>query len=261
MTRKPLTLDARPPAISTRTVHEVRPNGTGTEPVYFVKVPSKLDIYELRRRLTEHGLRRHSLADKLRVVREELRGKVSEGEAWIEEVVDPYEEQMLDTLRWQLPIWRRLAEAPEADAPAILAELTGPDAPKVDPAIDREMATVFEQMMRHSARYRALVADDQAWAEARPYVVAQQFLTGWQGPAAAFTAVGGRVATEVLDTIPDTHLAAIANHVDAMISPSEDQEKNSASPSASSSDPRPSPVGRRRRTAAKAGKSPARSSR
>lgn len=261
MTRKPLTLEARPPEISNRTLHEVRPNGAGTEPVYFVKVPGKLDVYELRRRLTELGLRRHSLSDKLRVVRKELLVTVEDGETWIAEVVDPYEQQILETLRWQLPIWRRLAEASEADAPAIMAELTAEGAPRVDPQLDAEMAEVFETMLRHSARYRALVADDQAWAEARPYVVAQHFLAGWQGIDLPFAIIGDHVAATALDKIPDAHLAMIANHVDALISPSEEQEKNSASPSASSSVPRPSPAARKRRTAAKAGRSAAKSSR
>lgn len=258
--RRELTLDAAPPPISTRDRVEVRPNGKGTEPVYFLKVPGKLDIFELRRRLTELGLRRHSLPDKLRVIRQELRDKVVDGEAWIEEVVDPYEDQMLESLRYKIPILQRLAEASEADQPALIEQLTDSEAPRVDPEIDREMAEVFEQMTRHSARYRALIADDEAYASARPYVVAQMFLTGWEGRKTPFAAVGGRVTTEALDTVPDQHLALIASRYDALVSPSEDQEKNSASPSGSSSGRRLSPSARKPRTAAKGGKSAAKPS-
>ncbi len=191
-------------------------------PVYLIRPASKLDKMAWRRAMTAAGLRIATDADLLEALRAEVRAAEPENAAALIETLDQFE-----------------AAGDAADD--TLRDTVG--------GIERAAA-------RLGGRYAEMAADRQMWLEAAPLFAFRQFVTGWENLAVPFQRRQGLVAEEAVDALPADHVTLAGIEAMRLMSPSKDQEKNSASPLPSPCGPAISTAASVPATADPAGRSP-----
>jgi hypothetical protein len=133
---------------------------------------------------------------------------------------------------------------PAAELGPLLALIDGAEAITkageiLDPAARANLEEIERAVAESDPRYRALLADRSAWLEIAPLTAASMFLVGRAGEA-PLPRRGGIVPDEVLEALPEADIDAIGFKALALMSPTKDEEKNSASPASPPPSPRPS---------------------
>lgn len=131
------------------------------------------------------------------------------------------------------------------------------------PEADRQLIADLERIEGQTpGRYAELVAARRARAVVLPTVAMRRFLLGWEGRAVDFTARwDGCPDDAALKTVPEAERLWLGVQLYAMLYPSVDEGKPLRSPPPSPRGPATSKVGGGRKTAARAGKSAAKSTR
>lgn len=184
----------------------------GRPPVYLLRVPQHRDRKAFRAALIRAGARPVSQAEVLEGLRAAIKGAAAPDQvAALLEIVDQF-------------------------------EAAGRDG-RADESLARDVAEIERVMRRAWPPYAALLGDQTEYLQVAPLVAAKLFLIGWENVAAPFKRVGGEVPDAVLEAIEERDLDEIGWRAFALMHPSKDQEKNSASPSRSDSSRSSMPAG------------------
>jgi hypothetical protein len=172
-------------------------------PVYLVKPATPLEKARWRRAVAAEGARFVSPPEVRREVRRAL-----------------FQVQPNDAAEWLALLDR----ADEGD------EVSAEDARLLD--------VLLTATMRASANVAELVAAQHYWYEVAPVIAAQQFCRGWvvgprQADGAQLPPRDAALDEAALALLPEADLTEIGWKAIALMRPSEEQEKNSASPSQS----------------------------
>lgn len=193
--------------VSTKDVIRFQPEEGG--PVYLLAVPSYLQRAAFRRDVRAAGATYPGDKDLLKALREDLAA------------VNP---------------------ANLEDLLALVDEAEAATAGEVDPETVDRLADLARLARAIGGRYAALEGDREFWLAVAPLVACRHFLIGWDGRAETFVRHHGLTTDETLGLLSDADLLAIGFRAMALMQPSKDQEKNSASPSPSRLAPPPSPT-------------------
>ena len=226
-------------------------------PVYTVKVPTRRDKIELHAALHAEGLRYPSDEELRECAKADLRANAA---GWEEHVaaIDEFADQTAALARiTEEFVQRTAAVASEVERERLTAEMAA--------ALEREQVSqdlldrfnaIIDDVRRNCTAFRRLEADRQRYMSMVGLVFVERFLLGWTGLDLAFRRAGGVVPEDLLSQVPDDDLRAVGGKVSELLNLTKAAEKNSVSPSASSSDRSNSTSGGKRRTTAR-GKSTA----
>lgn len=196
----------------------------GSTVTYLIATPSIMERARFKRDLVAAGATYHDDAVLLAALRDDLRAVQPANLDRLLEMLDQYE-----------------ALTDKADDPQLVAAVAD-----------------MERLGRAAAgRYAGLLGERAFFNDVLPIIAARSFLVGWEGTDKPFERSNGITSDRTLGLIPEAHLRLIGGRAFARMVLSEGLEKNSASPSRSRSNPKPSQAGTSRRTAAKAGALPA----
>lgn len=207
---------------STPEVERFTPEGSSV--TYLIATPSVMERARFKRDLVASGATYHDDAALLSALREDLRAVQPANLDRLLEMLDQFE-----------------ALESKSDDPQLVAAVAD-----------------MERLGRAAAgRYAGLLGERAFFNDVLPIVAARSFLIGWEGIEKPFERASGITSDRTLSLIPEAHLQQIGARAFARMVLSGGLEKNSASPSPSRSNPKPSRAGTSRRTAARAGALPA----
>ncbi len=195
------------PCSSRQTVRYVPKDGRDREspPTYLIGIPTEWGKNELRVACIAEGI--------LLVTLEQLR------------------EGLKDAIAEVLP------EAERAAALALVDEVAAlpPEALLAAPSA-KALAKIERLCLTRSPAYATLSAEQQRWWPAYQWLAAKQFLRGWEnvsheGRPVAFTLHQGLASDESLAALPEAHVYEIGSEALALSRVSDQEKKDSASPS------------------------------
>ncbi|MGE0716407.1 MAG: hypothetical protein AB7P02_13280 [Alphaproteobacteria bacterium] len=208
----------------------------GQQVAYLLQVPRHLDRVAYARGLAEAGARRVGYADLARLM---ARG--------IEEALAPIDPETADAARRavaaylaEVERWGEVVRAADPEAEA------GRRA--IEEAMERLaraggiMRPLEDELAELYAPYRRARGDFAVYGRVRGLVAARLMLRGWENVSAAFRRRVDGLPPDLLEVIPDGHLAGIGIEFDRLLTVTEDQARNFASPSRSPSVPETSPA-------------------
>lgn len=205
---------------------------------YLLRPPGLYDQAALERATIARGGRQHHVIEKLQVLRAgvlEVMDEASEADrqffaskidAYIEALVAVGEQAMSGTLDTTTEEGR--AESLEAA--------------KQLAAFEEALQPITAIVHDRYDRYAQMVADDTVYPIIRGIEAARMFLVGWENLKVPFVRTERGVPDSALARIPRHHIPQIGREVDRLMRPTEDEAKNSDSPSASPSGRKTSPA-------------------
>ena len=211
---------------------------------YTVAVPTLMTRASFRRALTALGATYHSDDAMLRVLRDGVKATVAEDQ--------------------QAELLELIADFRDATAERAEALLAGEDAPDKREAEQyadlADQVQQIEQFIRtHHDRYAQMESDRGYYLSIAPIVAFKRFVRGWEGLDLQYQARGGEITDECMELVPPDAIVEIGWRVLGMMNPSRDDQKKAPSPSQSQPSQTPSTAESARPTAARAGKSRAKS--
>lgn len=93
------------------------------------------------------------------------------------------------------------------------------------------IADIEHEARQFSGAYARALADQESFPLIQGIESARKFLVGWEGRKEVFERGVTGVPMALLDALGDAHLVAIGAEVQRLLMPTEDEEKNSGSPS------------------------------
>lgn len=198
------------------------------QPVFSLRVPGLFQRAAFRRDLRAAGATYPGDAELYKALREDLRE------------VSPYN---LDALL-------ELIDSVEAAAQG-----------EVDPDALDGLQAITRLARAAGGRYAAMEGDREFWLSVAPIVACRHFLLGWEGvkaadgTAAPFVRRRDLTSDETLAHLDENELRAVGFKIMSLMRPSKDQEKNSASPSRSASNRKPTKTASKSLPATPAGSS------
>lgn len=113
-----------------------------------------------------------------------------------------------------------------------------PDVESASEELARKWELIIGSLRRYAPTIAAMEADNGFWMQMAPYIYAAHFLLGWENVAVEYRrGADRRVLPEVIEQLPAEHVWEIFREINRLMRPSQDQEKNSASPSSSQPGP------------------------
>ena len=197
----------------------------GKVPIFLLGVPSSFEKAEWRRAVAAVPCRFPNTTALLDTARDVLRDLEPENLAYLLELCDQAE------------------------------HAAGPGAPALDEAFAQEWAAL-EEVLAREPRYAAILADRRHWLDVAPMIAAQHFLIGWENVGFPFKrARRGYVSESLIERIGEGWAREIGMRAIELMSINKATEKNSASPSPSTTSPAPIAAGNDRPTADRDGSS------
>lgn len=194
--------------ISTKTPHRLEVRGDPST-TYLIRVPTRRERIAFDHAVMAAGARISTDADILRALRDGIKALVAdEQQAELLAIVDSYE---------AVPL-------PRTD---------------LDPKLRDDIEEISRVVRARYPRFAAAETDAANYINVASVTAAGMFLVGRDGER-PFARRGGVVAEEVMEDLPDAHVALIGLKAMELMRPREDAEKNSASGSPSSASPEPS---------------------
>lgn len=114
---------------------------------------------------------------------------------------------------------------------------------EVDPEAFAGLEAIARIARTMGGQFAALEGDRRYWLDVAPIIACQHFLVGWEnvtgkdGQPAKFERRGGRTTDASLEQLEEGDLRAVGYEIIGAWRPAKDVEKNSESPSPSTSDP------------------------
>ncbi|HYD29192.1 hypothetical protein [Brevundimonas sp.] len=198
--------------VSTATVLEHTPPGWAaddpTRPVYRLRVPSRRDVFGWRHAVMAAGARFFGPGDVFNAMRDGVRAViVPDQQGRCLEVID-----------------------------AIEARAATPETVELYARIEATVRADFPRVSQVEAD-RALYIEVASWEACKRFIVGWERVLAPTGAPVPFAAVGGMVDEAALARIPEDHVHAVGARIVELMSPSEDDAKNSAAPSPSATPP------------------------
>lgn len=188
---------------STGTPAEFTPEhykGAVGAPVYLIEVPSRMRRAELNREIESKGAVFHNDTYMRELLRECIREIVPDAEqAVLIEVIDQHEEQLKA-------------------------------GPPYDEKLVKQLVEIEDSIRQHHPRYRETLANNSYYFNLLPLIATQLFLIGRKGEK-PFPRQFGKISPEAYERLPDTDVVMIGFYANKLNRLSEEEEKNSESPS------------------------------
>lgn len=232
-----VTLGNPPPAIDTRVLVEVPiRDGDTVRRTWFLRVPTPRDRMRRDRMITEAGLSYHTDRKLFDAVRRFVRERVVEDQvADLLDLVDRYSEAEAARFAAMAEWAERVKTAKdEAEIEAISAERAAAAALAIDADLAADWARLQDEVRRSDAGYRRMLADRSEYLTVLPWIDARILLERCDDAEMALDRSNGLVTEESLFAMPEADRAQVTAAALIQFSMSEDDRKNSASPSASS---------------------------
>lgn len=199
----------------------------GKRVVYLLRTPGLYDKTRLRRAITAAGGRQHGVIATLRLLRAGVEEIMAGGDAAMRDLhvgmIDGYVAAYLDHFarlrRGQYSVQTEEARAEFAAAVDRLARF------------DEDLAPVAAVVREHYQPYAQAIADDLVYPEIEAIEATRLFLVGWENRRPEFRRDQSGVPDKLLAAVPEHHRREIALELQRLMMPTEEEERDSSSPS------------------------------
>jgi hypothetical protein len=208
--------------------------------VYILKAPTVWGRVAFKRALAARGARRHAALTMLDALERSVRAAYGEaltdpGRATLETIGELRAELVAFRARLVGEGYDMATEEGRADFVATVERQT---------ALNEALIGVSDVVAAADPRYARLLADNEVYSLVAALEGARLFVVGWERGPGPFRRDPDGVPDDVLAAIPSADLAALGVEIDRLLQPTEDESKNSASPSPSGSAPKGSTAAR-----------------